>query len=296
VIYPLIVPLIFITLSGWRALIKARADIDLFDRCAGRVVDIVGLVIEKKESLARIALDSLNCDGREIALDGTAYASIKTKNTGIRPGDSVAGSIICNTYHPHNGLLYGREVGIGLSYQERPPPTSVSGIAAQCAAMHAHSISVFEKILSPHAYQLVTSLFLGKVYEEREARSAAQNWGILHLLARSGLHLALILWIVRKLLLLMPCKPAVVSAIEWGALILYTSISIASFSYLRALSMAAIGILCAFWYRRVSALMVWWYGCALILIAYPWALFALDFQLSALATYAIIIEARAYRL
>lgn len=274
---------------------KAQAQRDLFDRCAGRIVEVEGLVVERKDSLVRLALTSIECQQREIALDSEIIASIRTKNTGIRPGDSVAGSIICTTYHPHNGLFSGREVGIGLSYQERPPPTSVSGIVARYAAMHAYSISVFEKILSPNAYQLVGSLLFGKTYEKGTARDRARDWGILHLLARSGLHLALIFWILRKLLALVPCKPGVVSAIEWGTIIAYTMISIASFSYLRALSMASVGGFCALSYRRISTAIVWWYGCALVVALYPWALFALDFQLSALATCAILLEARGAR-
>lgn len=294
-IYPLIIPLIFITLSSWRALVKAQAQRDLFDRCAGRVINVQGIIVEKKESGVRLAIDAIECEQHKIAFDDEISAYIRTKNTGIRPGDSVAGSIICSTYHPHDGLLYGREVGIGLSYQERPPPTSVSSIVARCAAMRTESISVFEKILSPNAYQLVGSLLLGKAYEKGKARNHAQDWGILHLLARSGLHLALIFWILRKSLALMPLKPGVVSAIEWGTIILYTTISIASFSYLRALSMAVVGAFCALSYRRISALIVWWYGCALVVSVYPWAIFALDFQLSALATCAILLEARAAR-
>ena len=275
---------------------KVHAQRDLFDRCAGRIVEVEGLVVERRDSAVRIAIHSIECEQREIDLNGEISAYIRTKNTGIRPGDSVAGSIICTMYHPHNGLFYGREVGIGLSYQERPPPTSVSRIVAQSAAMHAESISVFEKILSPNAYQLVGSLLLGKAYEKGDARDHAKEWGILHLLARSGLHLALIFWILRKSLALLPCKPGVVSAVEWGIIILYTTISIASFSYLRALSMAGVGAFCALSYRRISTLIVWWYGCAFIVLAYPWALFALDFQLSALATCAILLEARAQRI
>lgn len=293
-IYPLIIPLIFITLSSWRALVKAHAQRDLFDACAGRVIAIEGLVVEKKDSSLRILTTKLAPNDCEIAVDGIV-AHIRSKNTGIRPGDSVAGSIIFSTYHPHNGLLYGQEVGTGLSCQERPPPTSVSGIVARCATMRAKTISGFKNILSPNAYELVSSLLLGRSYEERTARNHAREWGILHLLARSGLHLALIFWILRKSLALMPFKPGVVSALEWGIILAYSLISFASFSYLRALSMAAVGGLCALSYRRIPAVIIWWYGCSIVAFVYPWAIFAIDFQLSALATCAILLEARAAR-
>lgn len=293
-LYPILTSLVIITASAYRSLNIACAQRDVLELCVGREVVIAGTVLERRDKSVTIAIDQIDC-GKNISLENPIQAKIYTEITGVQPGDSIAGTIVCNIHQSHSGLLYGRSLPQQLVTKERSPSTLITYLEARSAQMRSQIISTFEKILSPPTYVLVSSLLFGTSYNALSGRSSASNWGILHLLARSGLHLVILMWLLRRCLVLLPISSAIAHGIEWSVLALYTIVTWVSFSYLRALCMGIIGALFSICDRRMHSYGVWWYGCGLVLAMYPLALFAIDFQLSALATLALLIESRSSR-
>ena len=218
--YPLLASLTLITISAYRSLSLSQAQRELVERFTGKEIALEGTVVSSGDLYVLVAADRLanigvgvHVGNEEITqLASTGYKNtvkIYLKNSGLRPGDSVAGSIFCYMNQPQNGLLCGRASSETLTPLERPPPDIVSGMWRSWLRMRAHIFSVFEKALSTNALALVRSLFFGVSYGVGSAREDAGKWGIIHLLARSGLHLVLLLWIFRKSFALIPTRPNV---------------------------------------------------------------------------------------
>ena len=149
----------------------------------------------------------------------------------------------------------------------------------------------FKGCLSSETFSLFSSLFLGYKGIPKRQKEAQQNrfkqWGISHYLARSGLHLVIIITLVEVLLCLLPLPFLLKQLFLLLAVIIYFLLTWSSISFIRALC-----IFCAY---KLSIMLripthfvqVLLLCCLMILIANPLHLFFLDFQLSFGLTFAI---------
>lgn len=112
-------------------------------------------------------------------------------------------------------------------------------------------ISELRSKLSPPAFALYTTLFFGRklgLYETHDEQyQLFQNWGIVHYLARSGLHVALLVSLWRYVIFILPLPFAIKELILLLCIIFYSFISWGSISFLRAFCMFAFH-----WYCRVN--------------------------------------------
>lgn len=147
----------------------------------------------------------------------------------------------------------------------------------------------FKQKLSPPTYHLFASLFLG-VKNKKALETINRQfkyWGIVHYLARSGLHLTVVITIYEAALRFIPLPFMARHFLLLFLGVLYYLLSWSSISFIRAFIM--------FLYYKFSALAqlpthflhILLATCYLILLANPLQLFFLDFQLSFLLTFAL---------
>lgn len=146
--------------------------------------------------------------------------------------------------------------------------------------------------ITQETFALFALIFLSSNSIEKkdleDIRENFQTWGISHHLARSGLHLVLIIGALMSVMRLMPL-PLVLKNLLLSILIsMYTLLSWTTVSFERALLMAFISTLCVFCnvaFNPFHALILTTF---IILFDNPCHLFFLDFQLSFLLTAALL--------
>jgi predicted membrane metal-binding protein len=100
--------------------------------------------------------------------------------------------------------------------------------------------------LSPSSRTLCAALFFGKKEEKfAELSTSFEYWGLSHLLARSGLHLVLLLFLLNGMLRLLPLALRWKNLLRFLLIVLYMGLSWNSVSFLRSFLQATIGCLCA---------------------------------------------------
>jgi competence protein ComEC len=150
-------------------------------------------------------------------------------------------------------------------------------------------LSRFRQQLSPATFHLFASLFLGVKNKKalETVNKQFKYWGILHYLARSGLHLAVVITIYETAFRFIPLPFMVQHFLLLLLGILYYFLSWSSISFIRAFIM--------FLYYKLSILAqipthflhILLATCYIILLTNPIQLFFLDFQLSFCLTFAL---------
>lgn len=152
--------------------------------------------------------------------------------------------------------------------------------------------------LSPYTNALFSSLFLG--YKKKCKQELAQineqfkQWGILHYLARSGLHLVIFIFIWQTVLRIIPFSLFIKNSIMLLLGIFYFVLTWPSISFIRAFIIFLLYKLCSYANIQSSLLHLLTLCCFLILLYNPLQLFALDFQLSFILTFALAWFGLAY--
>lgn len=145
--------------------------------------------------------------------------------------------------------------------------------------------------LSQLTQSLYVSIFCGKKIKSEtttKMKELFQYWGISHHLARSGLHLVILIGI---LLFLLSCVPCSAFKKQWAIvamLCLYYLMTYPSVAFMRAFYMYLLYTLCKQLYIPSSPTHILLITTLLILIANPHHLFFLDFQLSFGITFLIL--------
>lgn len=145
--------------------------------------------------------------------------------------------------------------------------------------------------LSPKTFTLLASIFFGKKQISLTHMDVIKDhfkvWGILHYLARSGLHLLLFVILWSFIMSLMPL-PFTIKQITLLTLTLgYMALSWSSISFIRAITLFIFYKICLFFDLQINALYLLALTCILVLLYNPHQLFFLDFQLSFILTFAL---------
>lgn len=142
----------------------------------------------------------------------------------------------------------------------------------------------------PHRlFQYFSSIFLGNkasVYTDAQKRMFGM-WGISHMLARSGLHIALFILLWKLLLSLLPFFFIGKQLIALGICIIYALFSWSSISFIRALFVFILFQAGIIFNRQPRILHLLQLIAIAVLIHNPMQLFFLDFQLSFALTIAL---------
>lgn len=145
--------------------------------------------------------------------------------------------------------------------------------------------------LSPTTFTLFASIFWGKKDLEAQQMDPIKDqfkiWGILHYLARSGLHVLLFVILWAWILAWLPFPFAVKQLIMAFLIIGYHLLSWPSVSFLRALAMFLLYKICLIQNLQIHVLHLLALTCMGVLLINPFQLFFLDFQLSFGLTFAL---------
>jgi len=148
------------------------------------------------------------------------------------------------------------------------------------------------QVLLPNTKALYASLFLGnKTYSPacyESIKEQFRRWGLSHYLARSGLHLVLIvalwIWFFRIIPILFIHKEMCIALL----VMIYATLSWSSISFIRALSTFFLCKLCScMWHHYYNNLHLLTVTAFYLLIQNPLHIFYLDFQLSFGITFAL---------
>ena len=148
------------------------------------------------------------------------------------------------------------------------------------------------KKLSPVTFSLFSSLFVGNRKPVSKALAPSKQhfkkWGILHHLARSGLHLVVFIMIWHYLLNMLPLSFTKKHFIISFLILFYFLFSWSSLSFLRAFVVYAIYKVGALAQSKTHPLHTICCACLLLLLHNPSHLFFLDFQLSFLLSFFLL--------
>ncbi len=142
--------------------------------------------------------------------------------------------------------------------------------------------NALEKKLSPQVFTYVSSLFLGNKKRDDflPMRTTFTRWGLTHYLARSGLHISLLVSLWAKTLQLLPVPLSIKSLFLFLMLGIYDYFSWANISFNRALWLWFFYL--ASWFTSAYATPLFGFNhlTLALLLLNPWYAGCLDFQLS----------------
>lgn len=138
--------------------------------------------------------------------------------------------------------------------------------------------------MSPSTYMFFSSLFLGnRAFEKtkyQEIKRQFQLWGISHYLARSGLHLVVVISSWNNMLRYLPLSLEIKYLIMGILVCIYTFFSWFSISFYRAVLFFLCTLILRLFKHRINALNITTLVTLFVLFNNPVLLFFLDFQLS----------------
>jgi len=159
-----------------------------------------------------------------------------------------------------------------------------------------HLLEAVKTKMGSRPFAMFSSMFLGnkkiKKKENDRVKKRFKLWGILHFLARSGLHLIVFLIICELLLKCIPIHIIIKRLIILLIGIVYLLLSWPSISFIRAFSVFILYKTSPLLNKKQDLVYLITVVCFLMLIYNPMQLFFLDFQLSFGLTFALAILTR----
>jgi competence protein ComEC len=149
------------------------------------------------------------------------------------------------------------------------------------------------KIFPEKTASVVLSIFTGnQSYIKKETRLKFRDAGALHILAASGLHVAIIAGIPAFLFFIFSRNIVLlISALTVG---FYLFVTDAPISLVRATIMYSLFVFQIFIHRKVNSFNTLMITAAIVLLIFPWEIFSIGFQLSFGATLGIILFSDRY--
>lgn len=158
-------------------------------------------------------------------------------------------------------------------------------------ARRSHVYKELQKTVPPKTFMYISSLFFGLKQGEKylEMRAQFARWGLTHYLARSGLHISLLVSLWSVPLRFLPLSLSTKALIMLGVLFVYNQLSWANISFNRALWLWFFYL--GSWLAGCVATPLFGFGQLLtaILLFNPWQACCLDFQLSFFLTFVLML-------
>lgn len=235
------------------------------------------------------------CAGTDPDITGHYFIAILPDKPPFRAGDTVLLKRIF-FFPPADKSDYAKYLvksGLVAHIQIKPESVSVlkhpiRSFYRTLSELRNNILESAKKQLSPPTFALFTSIFWGKhAVDQQQLNSIREQfrpWGILHYLARAGLHVTMLILLLEKTISFLPLPFMVRTVLGAGLIGGYALISWSSISFIRALLVFFIFILCTLLWAPSQGLYRLSLACFLILLWNPFQLFFLDFQLSFLVT------------
>ena len=154
-------------------------------------------------------------------------------------------------------------------------------------ALHGYKHAILKRLrakCSRIPFALVASVFLGNrncvKKEYQNIKEQFHHWGIIHFLARSGLHLIIFILLLQLLLQCIPISLHIKHLLTLGVTIIYAALSWQSISFARACATFGWYKMCHLFGLQLNVAHIVIMLSCLFLLINPSLLFFLDFQLS----------------
>lgn len=216
----------------------------------------------------------------------------------VIPGDRLQLNHIVlqkNTHSEYNQYL--TKEGIVFSvFLKNDSPYKVLALgqhswAQRLSTQRARIIGSIRKKLSKETFALFAAIFLGYKHATKEDlveyKNLFKNWGLLHYLARAGLHVVIIIWLLHVFARMIPCAFTIKQILMTLFIVIYWLLSWPSTPFMRALITFFLYSWCVIVRWRSTFLHILTLSCFFTLLLNPLQLFFLDFQLSYGVTYAL---------
>ncbi len=161
--------------------------------------------------------------------------------------------------------------------------------------LNKYKLSLLKKInskMNDATKIMFNSIFAGYKNNHRSGtnrlKSDFQTWGIIHYLARSGLHLVIISTIWQTLCTVLKVPIALSNLVILLFMLLFYALTWSAIPFMRALIMIVCYRICNLLKLQVHLLHILNISCIFSLLNNPISIFFLDFQLSFLLTYGLI--------
>ncbi|MCL4361727.1 ComEC/Rec2 family competence protein [Candidatus Dependentiae bacterium] len=150
---------------------------------------------------------------------------------------------------------------------------------------------VFRKLkskINTETFSYFSSIFLGHKIKNKDYDNLKDKfnfWGISHYLARSGLHVLIILILLQFIFKFFPVGLIVKQILSISLIGIYTTLTWSSISFIRSIIMFFLCQICMFVYLQIQTLHIVTLTTIFVLLNNPLQLFFLDFQLSFALTF-----------
>lgn len=199
------------------------------------------------------------------------------------------GGFDARTYYASRGVLALMSVRDAAGYRVTLRNRSFTWQTGVIDPLRNSIERTIDRTMRGDSAALLKGILLGARRElPEELLDTFKTIGLAHILAVSGLHVGLITLVIHTLLFVLRLPRHVVVAGTLGVLVLYAFITNLTPSVIRATIMAALFLAGRLLDRQTDTVNILAVAAIVILLIWPSALFDLSFQLSFLATYAII--------
>lgn len=191
----------------------------------------------------------------------------------------------------YNDIINERAVGNDIKYRVITDEMSLIKVNKTLRYKVRNRIkNSLYKCLSNENAELIYSTFFGdKTDLNTELYESYQITGVAHILAVSGLHVGIVVLVLKKILQKLKTNKYCIIAIVLAFLIFYAYLCNWSVSVLRAGTMAVIGLLAPLFFRRYDFLSSISFAGVLLLLVRPSSLFSISFVLSFMAVLGICL-------
>lgn len=276
---------------------------DIKQAINNRYIDIKGTVIDitdrqgRYKQMITIALAQVLCKEKPPLYASSYRAMLYCKDPiAVVRGDRIdVKNLFCfqsPTIAPHKNNYYAMRDNVVAHFFINKSTYTITKGDQSCIARslyywkskrHELNARIKQKLASD-TYSLFASLFLGAPSDHsqhsQDLRKDFTYWGITHYLARSGLHVAMVLVVWQSLLRLIPLSLKLKELFLLMILALYTLLSWSSVSFTRAIlsyTLARSCLLASFPLHPFQTIAL---PCFMLLCYNPYHLFFLSFQLS----------------
>ena len=199
------------------------------------------------------------------------------------------GGFDARTYYASRGVYALMSVRDAAGYRVTLRNRSISWQTAVIEPLRERIDESIDRTMRGDSAALLKGILLGERRQlPEDLIDTFRTIGLAHILAVSGLHVGLITLVVFTLLFVLRLPQNIVVAGTLGVLVLYAFITNLTPSVIRATIMAALFLVGRQMDRQTDTVNILAVAAIVILLIWPSALFDLSFQLSFLATYAII--------
>ncbi len=172
-------------------------------------------------------------------------------------------------------------------------PNKAYSLKAQIANMYGGLVEALKHKMSKPCFTLFSSLFVGDRSHNKwivhKTTDEFSRWGILHYLARSGLHLVIFILLWHSLFMIIPLSFWIKQTLLTSLILCYAALTVPSVSFNRALIVFLLKKGSDFFYRPTHFMHILSTTALLILLYNPAHLFFLDFQLTFCLTMALAL-------